>query len=51
MAQGDIERSKACRSAGAAMNKLLAVFPEKERLKLKALVLASMAVYQGTDCE
>ena len=39
------------RSADAAMNKLLAVFPEKERLKLKARVVASMAVYQGTDCE
>ena len=39
------------RSADAALNQLLAVFPEKERLKLKARVLASMAVYQGADCE
>ena len=39
------------RSADAALNQLLAVFPEQERLKLKARVLASMAVYQGADCE
>ena len=39
------------RSADGALNKLMAVFPEKERLKLKARVLASMAVYQGADCE
>ena len=39
------------RSADAALNKLLSVFAEKERLKLKARVLASMAVYQGADCE
>ena len=39
------------RTADAALNQLLAVFPEKERLKLKARVLASMAVYQGADCE
>ena len=39
------------RSADAALNKLLAVFPDKERLKLKGRVLASMAVYEGADCE
>ena len=39
------------RSADAALNKLLAVFPDKERLKLKERVLASMAVYEGADCE
>ena len=39
------------RSANVALNKLLAIFPEKERLKLKSRVLASMSVYQGADCE